>query len=300
MIGGVMKKKHFLFLFIIIILLCGCEKQKNKETINVQPEATVVLPTLIPPTLTLSPTSTTAANSLVNQNGFNFISALISGRKDTVAEFISYPLDIDLRDGNIILSEPSEFMDEYDVIFNDEIISQFAESFKKGISYSGLTRTTISVVDGFVEFDLDGKVIAIYNRTAKTTLLIRTLTPTATQDPKSCYATAMTQYAINICAGQQFTSITNKLHSLILELNPHMKTSQYDLLLKAQESWEKATDDFCIWDSSYFDGGTAKGSINVGCLISEYRERINDLRIYLCNDEGYFEECAASLKFKER
>ena len=115
----------------------------------------------------------------------------------------------------------------------------------------------------------------------------------------SCYQSAITQAELNDCAGQKTRATYEKLESLITELQGHMDDSQYTMLLNIEENWEKAIVEHCKWEANFFAGGSIQPLQFAECLNQQYLNRIDELRLNLCEGNGMTGECEESLNYKE-
>ena len=120
-------------------------------------------------------------------------------------------------------------------------------------------------------------------------------TPTQT----SCFETAMTQFELNKCSGEQTQEVYAKLNLLITELEEHTNASHYATLLEIEENWEEVITEHCKWEAEYFSGGSIQPMWYSGCLRNQYLDRIDSLRINLCEGNGMTGECEESLKYKD-
>lgn len=121
-------------------------------------------------------------------------------------------------------------------------------------------------------------------------------TPTA---PVSCLQFATTQAELNGCADQQTQDTYAKLSSLVVELQGHMNDSQYAMLLEIEAEWEQMIITHCQWEANFFEGGSIQPMWYSGCLGQQYHDRIEALRINLCEGNGMTGECEESLKYKD-
>jgi len=120
----------------------------------------------------------------------------------------------------------------------------------------------------------------------------------AESTPGPCYQSARTQLELNQCAGENTQAAYTKLNSLIAELRGNMDSSQYTMLLKIEADWEEAIAEHCNWEANFFAGGSIQPMWFAGCLTQQYLDRIDVLRISLCEGHGATGECEESLKYK--
>ncbi len=127
------------------------------------------------------------------------------------------------------------------------------------------------------------------------------ITPSDSEESATgnCFQPAMKQLETNLCIKQVSQNKYDKLSSLITELQKHMGESQYSALLQIEVNWEKIAKDHCEWVAGFFEGGSIQPSWFYGCLSRQYQQRIEELRLNLCEGYGMTGECASSLKYKE-
>ena len=114
-----------------------------------------------------------------------------------------------------------------------------------------------------------------------------------------CSRTAMTQLEINDCLKSQADTAQAKLDRLLRELKSTLSPKQIASLDASQKSWEQVRALDCEVEGAFFEGGTIKPAIIVGCWQSHTDERIRQLRFWLCPDyEGTGEECAAARQYR--
>jgi uncharacterized protein YecT (DUF1311 family) len=77
-----------------------------------------------------------------------------------------------------------------------------------------------------------------------------------------------------------------------------MSDSQYTTLLKIESDWEKMITEHCQWEANFSAGGSIQPMQFSGCLSQQYMDRIEMLRINLCEGHGMTGECEESLKYK--
>lgn len=137
-------------------------------------------------------------------------------------------------------------------------------------------------------------------KNTSTLVVIQTITPESTESTQSsCTQTAVTQSDLNKCASQIAQATFSKLESLIDELQGRMNASQYAALLKIEADWERTSLEHCEWEASFFEGGSVRPMWLADCLNRQYLDRIEALRLTLCEGNGMTGECERSLKYKE-
>jgi hypothetical protein len=78
-----------------------------------------------------------------------------------------------------------------------------------------------------------------------------------------------------------------------------MDTEQYERLLDIQSEWEIVTGKHCQWEADFFTDGSIRSMWLAGCLARHYHQRIDALRLNLCEGIGMTGECDEALKYKE-
>jgi uncharacterized protein YecT (DUF1311 family) len=108
----------------------------------------------------------------------------------------------------------------------------------------------------------------------------------------------MTQLSVNNYASQQAQATYSKLQALIVELRGTMSASEYADLQKIELDWERVAHDHCEWQAALFEGGSIAPTWFSECLRQQYQQRIESLRLDLCEGHGMTGECPESLKYK--
>ncbi|MBA4385692.1 MAG: hypothetical protein C0410_13220 [Anaerolinea sp.] len=304
-------KNFFLFALVVLLFTLGActHNQPSNLDDTVQATSTKSEPSAIPSaTNTPNPTNTPTFKGNNQYYVDLFSKSLIKGDKEIIADMVGYPLRVyfkndqeDFYSETLKIFEPEEFLSDFEVIFNQDIIEEFSNLYQNAKIFSYDDETVLISVNGSVTFNSNGRIVEIQNDTASITTLWLTQTPTprATLDPNDCYSTAMTTYDMNMCSGQKLTAIENKLDALIVELKGVLDKSQYDFLLQVQEEWLNTTNDHCAWEENFYIGGTIRGVWGSSCLMDQYSQRIDDLRFALCDSQGMDGECEASWKYKQ-
>ena len=121
----------------------------------------------------------------------------------------------------------------------------------------------------------------------------------ATLDP--CYPFNATQPSLIDCTSQKAQASYTQLKALLVELQSAktMSASQYSDLLKLETDWERLAQDQCDWQAAFFQGGSIQPTWYSECLYQQYSQRIDALRLNLCQGNGATGECPESLKYKQ-
>jgi uncharacterized protein YecT (DUF1311 family) len=89
-----------------------------------------------------------------------------------------------------------------------------------------------------------------------------------------------------------------KLASLVDELASQLNETRRERLLEIEAAWKKMIVEHCEWQASFFEGGSVKSMWFSECLNQQYLDRIEALRLNLCEGNGMTGECEESLKYK--
>ena len=114
----------------------------------------------------------------------------------------------------------------------------------------------------------------------------------------NCQA-AMTQFEINYCSHLKRSEKLSKLNSLISDLQGYMDESQYASLVEIEVNWQKVAIEHCQWQADFFSTGSVRPMWLEGCLAQQYSQRVDSLRMNLCEGNGMTGECKESLSYKE-
>jgi uncharacterized protein YecT (DUF1311 family) len=114
---------------------------------------------------------------------------------------------------------------------------------------------------------------------------------------QDCYETAMTQTAMNICAGSKNKEASLLLEGLINELKQVLPEKPEAHLISSQEAWLKVVENDCSIESWYVDGGSARPMIVAGCYAQHSKQRIKMLAPLLCHP--MLSTCNAKEKYEK-
>lgn len=108
--------------------------------------------------------------------------------------------------------------------------------------------------------------------------------PLAAQEPQINCQNAMTQYEMNVCAGQDFQAADGDLNATYqLAMNEWFggrETAHGQALLAAQRAWLAYRDAHCSAEAALFEGGSMQPMIYSFCLAELTRARTETLRSY--------------------
>lgn len=90
-----------------------------------------------------------------------------------------------------------------------------------------------------------------------------------------------------------------KLEALLAELRPTLDSEQRAALDSVQTQWQELRGADCRWESSLFEGGTVQSDIYQGCMSQLAGQRIERLKVFLCEGWGMTGSCEASERYDE-
>ena len=126
--------------------------------------------------------------------------------------------------------------------------------------------------------------------------IARNAQQTQSKQPVPC-GDLTTQFAMNECFGRQALQDQAKLDALLKELSGVLEKSELTHLTAVQKVWTSYRDMHCQWQSSFFEGGSIQPTERSTCLSSVIWNRIDELKVNLCEGRGMTGECAASKKY---
>lgn len=232
-----------------------------------------------------------------------FITAIATNDKDTIYKMIQYPLKISTYGGSIVIKDQQQLLKYYDTVFDQSFTYALLYTYKSKNSIRKLdTVVEIYSSDYFVDLNISGMVVSIYNYSAKLGNVdpTPTIEPTRTLNPNDCRDTAMGTYDMNMCFGSIYLARVQKLKDLVNELDSAPIAVEHKQFLQSEKAWETYSSDFCKWFDGFWLGGSIRGVMASTCLINQYDQRINNLRLFLCEDHGLSGECEASLRYKPK
>lgn len=106
-----------------------------------------------------------------------------------------------------------------------------------------------------------------------------------------------TQRAMSACFGRQARQDQARLDALLKELSGVLPKSEFTRLTAVQKAWTSYRDLHCQWQASFFEGGSIQPTERSTCLSSVIWNRIDELKLNLCEGRGLTGECAASKKY---
>lgn len=115
-----------------------------------------------------------------------------------------------------------------------------------------------------------------------------------------CIKLAYTQFDMNQCAAKKAADSQQKLDQLLYELQVEFQNKdQGPSLAHIQQGWEALKEKDCLWQKSFYGNGSIAPMIFSLCQSKYNLERIEELKIFLCEGAGMTGPCAASKKYDE-
>ncbi len=117
------------------------------------------------------------------------------------------------------------------------------------------------------------------------------------QEGIDCSRGGSTQLEMNVCAGREADAASAKLSALVKELERKLDAPARDELQKIQAQWQELRSRDCNWERSMFAGGSLAPLVHAVCATARTNERIQRLKILLCEGAGMTGPCEASRKY---
>ncbi len=114
----------------------------------------------------------------------------------------------------------------------------------------------------------------------------------------SCMENARDDEEINVCQHALAKELEYKLRDLEKDIKSHLKGTQKDRFNDSQVHWRKMTERDCQIEADFYEGATVYPAILSQCLQKHYRDRINQVRNYLCPEHSLSTDCPQSEKYK--
>ena len=111
----------------------------------------------------------------------------------------------------------------------------------------------------------------------------------------------LAQTEMNICSTREVEAQRSKLERLVGDLREKLavkQPSQWATLSANQKSWRDFVENDCEWEAAFSDGGSIQPLARNQCLAAATAQRINRLRVVLCEGEGATGECPESKKYE--
>lgn len=115
--------------------------------------------------------------------------------------------------------------------------------------------------------------------------------------PASGCPTTLPQEQLNECWIQAFETADARLDNLLRDLRKSLSNKHYSHLRESQSFWEKSRSIDCKIEASLIDG-PAREAVRHGCSEKRTRERIRQLRYYLCPRYNLTGQCDAAATYE--
>ena len=116
-------------------------------------------------------------------------------------------------------------------------------------------------------------------------------------DDTDCLNTAASQAQLSACAESKSTESAQKLGQLIEALQETVSADKWNELQTLQTEWEQVRDANCTWEASFFGEGSVQPTNYQLCLANYNQQRIDRLKIFLCEGAGMTGPCPASEQY---
>jgi len=105
------------------------------------------------------------------------------------------------------------------------------------------------------------------------------------------------QLEMNACAGQRADAAKKRLGALLAELDGVLQPQVRQSLAGVQTRWAELRDLDCRWERSLFEGGSVAPLVYASCIAAQTEQRIDRLKLFLCEGAGMTGPCEASRKY---
>jgi uncharacterized protein YecT (DUF1311 family) len=112
-----------------------------------------------------------------------------------------------------------------------------------------------------------------------------------------CRGGGRTQFEMNACAGQRADASQKRLASLLAELDRALPPHERQGLAALQARWLELRDLDCTWERGFFEGGSVAPMAYATCIANQTDQRIERLKIFLCEGAGMTGPCEASGRY---
>ena len=120
----------------------------------------------------------------------------------------------------------------------------------------------------------------------------------------------VTQTEVLQCAQDDLDQQSAKLANLISEIKLSITAKQQQVeafihipadtqakLDELQTNWEQFVEEQCKWETRFNAGSSSGPMVRLSCLATRTSERIQQLKVFLCEDEGFSGSCPAAEKY---
>lgn len=89
----------------------------------------------------------------------------------------------------------------------------------------------------------------------------------------------------------------DRLHRLLMELRGVLTEKAWSELKAVQGTWEEFKNRDCSWRRQFFEEGSVAPLVHSNCLEEHVVQRINSLKLFLCEGYGMTGPCEASDRY---
>jgi len=112
----------------------------------------------------------------------------------------------------------------------------------------------------------------------------------------------LSQSDANACAARDAEGERGRLQRLLQDLRrkftANRQERQSQRLESLQKDWEQFTRNDCNWESGFAEGGSMQPMVSSLCMANATANRIDRLRIFLCEGAGATGECKESRAYE--
>jgi uncharacterized protein YecT (DUF1311 family) len=105
------------------------------------------------------------------------------------------------------------------------------------------------------------------------------------------------QTAMNECFAREAKQDQLLLDGLLKELTAKLDAPDKERLEEVQSQWGKYRDAHCRWQAGFFEGGSVQPTMYSTCLSALTWNRIDELKLNLCEGAGMTGPCEASKRY---
>ncbi len=153
--------------------------------------------------------------------------------------------------------------------------------------------------------EIDMLRIVLWISTAIVVLLTQTGFSQAASSPDMCadwMNKRLSQADASTCAARDAEAERARLQRLLQDLRRKFTAGrqerQWQRLESLQKEWEQFARNDCSWESGFAEGGSMQPIVNSLCMAGATANRIDRLRIFLCEGAGATGECKESRAYE--
>jgi uncharacterized protein YecT (DUF1311 family) len=102
---------------------------------------------------------------------------------------------------------------------------------------------------------------------------------------------------MNECNRREADVVQQLLGALLTDVGNTLDAGEMKQLQDVQVEWRDYRDAHCQWQAAFFEGGSIQPTVHSGCLIDLTWNRIQELKINLCEGNGMTGPCEASSRY---